>query len=686
MLLPGMELPISSVNNSGNFGVSLEDLSPVHPSQLQLSLNGNSGNLIGGNNAINQHLHGALLGSGGQDVTGYSSMNNVGSNNSVTVAALTLAAQSNVSSGGGGFGHNTAVTVSQNNNNTMLSLSSLSNVMQAAQVANDPTNSLFNPTGVQQGGGGSILTEYGGGIGQSDQPDTKDGMEELCPVCGDKVSGYHYGLLTCESCKGFFKRTVQNKKVYTCVADRSCVIDKTQRKRCPYCRFQKCLDVGMKLEAVRHDRMRGGRNKFGPMYKRDRARKLQVLRHHRVVPQHQMMTAGANGTLSYQPVTQPSSVASGGGPQQCTMYSPPLHIKQEIQIPQVTSMTSSPDSSPSPNQLNPSQVNSCSGTGSAANIAAVLASVGGAQAGGINNGQGGQIIAQQTDPNTGGIWQITTQNQAKGIQFEGGNCNTGGTAASTTATTTTNNAGSGGNGKMPAILREFVSSLDDKVWQTELYKLLQSQSFNQVEVDLFELLCKVLDHNLFAQVDWARNSYYFKELKVDDQMKLLQNSWSEMLILDQIHQRLHNHLPDETTLHNGQKFELLSLALLGVPSMAETFQEITNKFTALKFDSADYVCLKFVLLLSPGNDYTEVKNLNNRSHVQECSEQVHRILLEYCVNCYPNVPDKFNQLVSLLPDLREMAQRGEDFLYFKHMQGNAPHQTLLMEMLIAKKR
>ena len=100
------------------------------------------------------------------------------------------------------------------------------------------------------------------------------------------------------------------------------------------------------------------------------------------------------------------------------------------------------------------------------------------------------------------------------------------------------------------------------------------------------------------------NSYYFFNFQVDDQMKLLQNSWSEMLILDQIHQRLHNHLPDETTLHNGQKFELLSLALLGVPSMAETFQEITNKFTALKFDSADYVCLKFVLLLSPGNDYT----------------------------------------------------------------------------------
>ena len=28
-------------------------------------------------------------------------------------------------------------------------------------------------------------------------------VEESCPVCGDKVSGYHYGLMTCESCKGW---------------------------------------------------------------------------------------------------------------------------------------------------------------------------------------------------------------------------------------------------------------------------------------------------------------------------------------------------------------------------------------------------------------------------------------------------------------------------------------------------
>lgn len=130
-------------------------------------------------------------------------------------------------------------------------------MMTQSHMANIDSPYLFSPGGGSLSGGmeGGGLT--GGyqlppglptGSTGTDLPDTKDCIEELCPVCGDKVSGYHYGLLTCESCKGFFKRTVQNKKVYTCVAERSCHIDKTQRKRCPFCRFQKCLEVGMKLE------------------------------------------------------------------------------------------------------------------------------------------------------------------------------------------------------------------------------------------------------------------------------------------------------------------------------------------------------------------------------------------------------------------------------------------------------
>lgn len=71
---------------------------------------------------------------------------------------------------------------------------------------------------------------------------------QLCAVCGDTAACQHYGVRTCEGCKGFFKRTVQNRRVYTCVADGKCEITKAQRNRCQYCRFKKCIEQGMVLQ------------------------------------------------------------------------------------------------------------------------------------------------------------------------------------------------------------------------------------------------------------------------------------------------------------------------------------------------------------------------------------------------------------------------------------------------------
>ena len=128
-------------------------------------------------------------------------------------------------------------------------------------------------------------------------------------------------------------------------------------------------------------------------------------------------------------------------------------------------------------------------------------------------------------------------------------------------------------------------------------ELRRQKRLTEVDVvfDPVELMCQVFDQNLFAHVHWVRNNFFFKELKLrlEDQVILLQDSWSEILILDQMHHRIHHNLPDETELPNGQKFELLSLALLGVPSMAQKFLGISDNLKQLCFDSADYVNFNF---------------------------------------------------------------------------------------------
>ncbi|KRZ94687.1 Nuclear hormone receptor E75 [Trichinella sp. T8] len=76
-----------------------------------------------------------------------------------------------------------------------------------------------------------------------------------CKVCGDKASGYHYGVTSCEGCKGFFRRSIQKQIEYRCLRDGKCLVYRLNRNRCQYCRFKKCLAVGMSRDSVRYGRV-----------------------------------------------------------------------------------------------------------------------------------------------------------------------------------------------------------------------------------------------------------------------------------------------------------------------------------------------------------------------------------------------------------------------------------------------
>uniref|UniRef100_A0A8C9KHH1 Steroidogenic factor 1 n=1 Tax=Panthera tigris altaica TaxID=74533 RepID=A0A8C9KHH1_PANTA len=429
---------------------------------------------------------------------------------------------------------------------------------------------------------------------------------------------------------GFFKRTVQNNKHYTCTESQSCKIDKTQRKRCPFCRFQKCLTVGMRLEAVRADRMRGGRNKFGPMYKRDRALKQQKKAQIR-----------ANGfKLETGP---PMGVPPPPPPPPDYMLPPGLHA------PEPKGLASGPPAGPL-------------GDFGAPALPMAVPSAHGPLAGYLYPTFPGRAIKSEypepyASPPQPGPPYGYPQPLSRGP----------------------------GPGVPELILQLLQLEPDEDQVRARIVGCLQEPAKGRPDQPAaFSLLCRMADQTFISIVDWARRCMVFKELEVADQMTLLQNCWSELLVFDHIYRQIQHGKEGSILLVTGQEVTRPYCALCQALMSCVRAEASEGHGDVQCARACVYVCACVCLYFIVQNLHTDVKFLNNHSLVKDAQEKANAALLDYTLCHYPHCGDKFQQLLLCLVEVRALSMQAKEYLYHKHLGNEMPRNNLLIEMLQAK--
>lgn len=449
---------------------------------------------------------------------------------------------------------------------------------------------------------------------------------EMCPVCGDRVSGYHYGLLTCESCKGFFKRTVQNKKQYQCSAEANCHVDRTCRKRCPSCRFQKCLTMGMKMEAVRADRMRGGRNKFGSFYKRDRAHRMQrnAMRVTTIIP----VSTGTQSqpTTFYTPAEHQVSSSTTDQNAQIQYYDQ-TKVKTEFLKTDYDAHLQSPTLSSSTNQqitvsdfiMRPAYL-----VDHQESIAALLNSTNEDHLLRFPASYPLPEIKQEPFDYTEHHFihhplldysnYSSAANYAQMMPMP-----TISTAPSLVTSTSSTSSGriieaSSTSPILPlcpaptektvdnfynSSIAEMCKTLPDDT----LIPRILSQTVKAGKNDAHAFAVQVADENLKEIVTWAKQDQMFSKLKLDDQMNLLQTSWSTVHIIDITNAMVLGTLHPQYKVGNGEEVSVGFIALLGNQNFVSSWNDIVIRLRNMGFNNFDYCAFRCLALFDEGMEH-----------------------------------------------------------------------------------
>lgn len=462
---------------------------------------------------------------------------------------------------------------------------------------------------------------------------------EYCVVCGDKASGRHYGAVSCEGCKGFFKRSVRKSLTYSCRSSQDCVVNKHHRNRCQFCRLKKCLEMGMKMESVQSER---------------------------------------------KPIDLPREK-----PANCAASTEKIYIRKDLRSPLIATPTFITDKDSSRTGLLDSGMlvniqqpliqadgtlllatdkteSGQSDLGTLANVVTSLANLNDA----LNNGD--TTDSQMEDSPS----EITRafDTLAKALN-----------PSEVMETQSLSDVDGVGGSTIQVISRDRITPLIEVegplLTDTHVSFRLTMPSPMPEYLNV-HYICESASRLLFLSMHWARSIPAFLALGQECNTALVRACWNELftlglaqcaqiMSLSTILAAIVNHLQSSI-----QDDKLSSERIKLVMEHIWKLQEFCNSMAKLETDGYEYAYLKAIALFSPDHP-----GLNSCSQIEKFQEKAQMELQDYVQKTYPDDTYRLARLLLRLPALRLMSSSITEELFFTGLIGNVPIDSIIPYIL-----
>lgn len=478
-----------------------------------------------------------------------------------------------------------------------------------------------------------------------------------CIVCGDKASGRHYGAISCEGCKGFFKRSIRKQLGYACRGNKDCPVTKIHRNRCQFCRLQKCLAVGMRSESVQQERKPPDSEKKLPTTMATSTQRIYIRK-----DLNSPAAAIPNFTNRISEIEDEDQKC--GDNLLANLQERLIHTDQGTVVLSSTLTNSQKGSSPAPSLI--------SDLSTLASVVTTLASMG------KNSGQ-----EPDSDPNSSAATTTPTTTSSNGHLSSPSESTDSVVKAFDTLARAVNHPQS----QKQETQTEPVDS-DEPLLDIE-GNLLTSQNF-QFNLNTpspmpaylnVQYICESASRLLFLSMHWVKSIPAFLLLNTDVQMLLVRNSWCEMFVLG-LAQCSHsmylptilgailNHLqsPIAFDKNNSERVKLVTDHIMKLQSYVQTMEN-------LEVDATEFAYLKALILFCPDNTCTDSKQ------VEKFQEKAHTELRNYIQEFHPQNPDRLCKLLLRLPALRSVNPSIMEELFFSGLTGSVQIDSIIPHIL-----